>query len=53
MKPIFQLQNLLQQGESAIAAASVLLGQGMVNLDCTGAESLTPEQLTHLFSGIP
>ncbi len=53
MKPIFQLQNLLQQGESAIAATSVLLGQGMVALDCTGVESLTPEQLTHLFSGIP
>ena len=53
MKPIFQLQILLQQDENAIAATSVLLGQGMVALDCTGVESLTPEQLTYLFSGIP
>jgi hypothetical protein len=53
MKPTFQLQNLLQQGENAIAAASVLLGQGMVTLDCTGVETLTPEQLTQIFSGIP
>lgn len=53
MKPVFNLQDLLQQGESAIAAASTLLGQGMVTLDCTGVESLTLEQLTGLFSGLP
>ena len=53
MKPTFKLQDLLQQSESAIAATSILLGQGMVFLDCTGVESLSAEQLTHLFSGIP
>jgi hypothetical protein len=53
MKPTFKLQDLLQQGESAIAATSTLLGQDMLTLDCTGVESLFPVQLTQLFSGIP
>jgi superfamily II DNA/RNA helicase len=48
-----KLQDLLQQGESAIAATSILLSQKIVNLDCTGVVSLTPEQLTGLFSAIP
>ncbi|PPS43922.1 DEAD/DEAH box helicase [Chroococcidiopsis sp. TS-821] len=48
-----KLQDLLQQSESAIAATSILLGQKLVNLDCTGVASLTPEQLTQLFSAIP
>lgn len=48
-----KLQDLLQQSESAIAATSILLSQKIVNLDCTGVASLTPEQLTQLFSAIP
>lgn len=53
MKPVFKLQDLLQQGESAISATSILLGQEMINLDCFEVESLSPEQLNYLFSGIP
>lgn len=53
MKPTLKLQDLLQQGESAIAATSTLLGHGMVSLDCTGVESLTAVQLTQLFASIP
>lgn len=53
MKPTFKLKDLIQQGESAIAATSTLIGQGMVALDCSNVESLTEEQLTQLFSGIP
>lgn len=53
MKPPLKLQDLLQQGESAIAATSTLLGHGMVSLDCTGVESLTAVQLTQLFASIP
>jgi ATP-dependent helicase YprA (DUF1998 family) len=53
MKPTFKLQDLLQQDESAIAATSTLLGQGMAVLDCSGVESLTPEQLNLLLSSIP
>ena len=43
MKPTFKLQDLLQQSESEIAATSILLGQGMVFLDCTGVQSCLPE----------
>ena len=62
MKPTFKLKDLIQQGESAItqcqpegliAATSTLIGQGMVAIDCSEVESLTEEQLTQLFSGIP
>ncbi|RMF26728.1 MAG: DEAD/DEAH box helicase, partial [Cyanobacteria bacterium J083] len=53
MKPTFKLKDLIQQGESAIAATSTLIGQGMVAVDCSGVESLTEEQITQLFSGIP
>ena len=53
MKPIFKLKDLIQQGSSAIAATSTLIGQGMVAIDCSEVESLTEEQLTQLFSGIP
>ena len=47
------LKDLFQKDESAIEAASTLLGQKMITLDCTGVESLTPTQLTGLFSDIP
>lgn len=53
MKPIFKLKDLIQQGESAIAATSTLIGQGMVAVDCSEVELLTEEQITQLFSGIP
>jgi len=53
MKLTIKLQDLLQQNEQAIAATSTLLGQGIAVLDCTGVESITPEQLIRLFSGIP
>ena len=53
MKPTFKLKDLIQQGESAIAATSTLIGQGMVAMDCSDVEFLTEEQLTQLFSGIP
>lgn len=52
MKLSIKLQDLLQQNSQAMAATSTLIGQGMVILDCTGVDSLTPEQLTLLFSGI-
>ena len=50
MKPPLKLQDLLQQGESAIAATSTLLSHGMVSLDCTEVESLTAVELTQLFA---
>ncbi|MGK7949956.1 MAG: DEAD/DEAH box helicase [Xenococcaceae cyanobacterium] len=53
MKPTFKLKDLIQQGESAIAATSTLIGQGMVAIDCSEVESLTEEQITQLFSCIP
>ncbi len=53
MKPTFKLKDLIQQGESAITATSTLIAQGMVAIDCSEVESLTEEQLTQLFSGIP
>lgn len=53
MKPPLKLQDLLQQGESAIAATSILIGQGILSLDCAGVESLTAVQLTQLFASIP
>jgi hypothetical protein len=53
MKPTFKLKDLIQQGESAIAATSTLIGEGMVDLDCSEVESLSEEQLSQLFSGIP
>lgn len=53
MKIPIKLQELLQQNEVAIAATSTLIGQGLATLDCTGISSLTPEQITALFSHIP
>ncbi len=53
MKPTFKLKDLIQQGESAIAATSTLIGQGMVTLDCSEVEFLTEEQIAQLFSCIP
>ena len=53
MKPTLKLKDLIQQGESAIAATSTLIGQGMVAVDCSEVESLTEEQITQLFSSIP
>ena len=53
MKPTLKLKDLIQQGESAIAATSTLIGQGMMTLDCSEVESLTEEELSQLFSGIP
>ncbi len=53
MKPTFKLKDLIQQGESAIAATSTLIGQGMVAVNCSEVESLTKEQITQLFSCIP
>lgn len=53
MKPTFKLKDLIQQGENAIAQYSQLIGQGMMAVDCSDVESLTEEQLSQLFSGIP
>jgi len=53
MKIPIKLQDLLQQNEVAIAATSTLIGQGLATLDCTGISSLTPEQITALFSHMP
>jgi len=53
MKIPIKLQDLLPQNESAITAASTLLGQKLALLDCTGVASVTPEQLALLFTGIP
>ena len=47
-----KLQDLLQS-EQGLTATSTLLGMKAVTLDCSGVESLTPEQMTALFSGIP
>ena len=48
-----KLQNLLQKGEPGLTATSTLLGMKVETLDCTGVETLTLEQMTALFSGIP
>ncbi|MEI2581757.1 DEAD/DEAH box helicase [Scytonema sp. PRP1] len=53
MKLPIKLQDLLQQNESAISAASTFLGQKLALLDCTGVVSATQEKLALLFSGIP
>jgi O-acetyl-ADP-ribose deacetylase (regulator of RNase III) len=53
MELVFQLQDLLQQGDSAIEAASRLLGHNMALLDCLGVETLTPGQMELLFTEIP
>jgi hypothetical protein len=53
MKLTIDLQYLLQKNEAAIAATSTFLSQGMAILDCTGVDSITPEQLALLFQAIP
>jgi superfamily II DNA/RNA helicase len=53
MKITIKLQDLLQQNESAITATSTLLSQKLAILECTGVSSITPEQLTLIFSAIP
>ena len=53
MKLPIKLQDLLQQNESAITAASIFLSQKLAVLDCTDVVTVTAEQLALLFSGIP
>ncbi|RCJ24409.1 DEAD/DEAH box helicase [Nostoc minutum NIES-26] len=53
MKLSIKLQDLLQQNESAIVAASTFLSQKLALLDCTGVVTVTSEQLALLFSSIP
>ncbi|BBD63222.1 DEAD/DEAH box helicase domain-containing protein (plasmid) [Nostoc sp. HK-01] len=53
MKLSIKLQDLLQQNESAIVAASTFLSQKLAFLDCTGVVTVTSEQLALLFSSIP
>jgi len=53
MKIQLQLQELLQENEQAIAAYSTLMGQGKLQIDCTGVEAIALEQLALLLSGIP
>ncbi|MDX2214539.1 MAG: macro domain-containing protein [Oculatellaceae cyanobacterium bins.114] len=53
MKPAFKLQDLLLQGDAALAATSGLLGQQMAVIDCDGVEFMTPGQLDLLFAEIP
>jgi len=53
MKLPIKLQDLLQQNESAITAASTFLSQKLTVLDCTDVETVTAEKLALLFSGIP
>jgi superfamily II DNA/RNA helicase/very-short-patch-repair endonuclease len=53
MKPTIKLKDLIQQDINAIAQYSQLIGQGMMAVDCSEVESLTEEQLSQLFSGIP
>ena len=53
MKPRFYLKDLIKQGEAAIAAASGVLAQRIVILDCSEVELLTSEQINALFSAIP
>jgi ATP-dependent helicase YprA (DUF1998 family) len=53
MKIPIKLQELLQQSETAIASISTLMGQGNAIVDCSGVETVAPEQLILLFSGIP
>ncbi|MBW4637884.1 MAG: DEAD/DEAH box helicase [Gloeocapsa sp. UFS-A4-WI-NPMV-4B04] len=48
-----KLQDLLQQDESAITAASTFMAQNLALLDCTGVTSITPEKLVLLFNSIP
>lgn len=53
MKAAFNLQDLLQQGDAALAATSHLLEQQMAVIDCDGVEFLTPGQMDLLFADIP
>ncbi|MBR8840740.1 MAG: DEAD/DEAH box helicase [Stigonema ocellatum SAG 48.90 = DSM 106950] len=53
MKLPIKLQDLLQQNESAITAASTFLSQKLAVLDCTDVVTVTAEKLALLFSGIP
>ncbi|BAY66687.1 DEAD/DEAH box helicase domain-containing protein (plasmid) [Calothrix brevissima NIES-22] len=53
MKLPIKLQDLLQQNQSAIVAASTFISQKLALLDCTGVVTVTSEQLELLFSSIP
>ena len=47
------LKELLQQPEIAIISISKLIAQGIYEIDCTGVESLSIEQLNLIFTEIP
>jgi hypothetical protein len=48
-----KLKDILEKGDAAIAAISLLLGQKLTTLDCSDVESITNEKLEALFSQIP
>lgn len=52
-KPILKLKDLISQGEAALATFSPTLGQKMFQLDCSEIDSLTPTQISALFTAIP
>lgn len=53
MKITVKLQELLQQPETGILTISTLLVQHLAIIDCTGVDSVTPEQLNLIFTSIP
>jgi hypothetical protein len=53
MKIPVNLQELLQQSDSAISSISALIGQGLTLVNCTGVDSIAPELLDLLFTNIP
>jgi superfamily II DNA/RNA helicase len=53
MKLPVNLQELLHQNEAVIASISILLVQGNAILDCQGVESLSADNLEHLFAALP
>jgi len=53
MQLVIRLQDLLEQDDTALEAASNLLGQKMAVLDCDGIDELTTDQMDLLFGDIP
>jgi hypothetical protein len=53
MKVSIRLQDLIQQSEADAQPYLMLIGRGNAQLDCTGVETPSPEQLDQIFSYAP
>lgn len=53
MKVSIRLQDLLQQNDQAITATSILIAQGIAQLDASDIDAIAPEQLALLCAHLP